>query len=194
MLEPDSFIDSNDYCHVQPGEYSENGILFSAYVNIMTDLTLTPKNTQKITDGKVWFDPNPDDMNKPDCHFSHDNMSAMYFFATRDSVKNLPTCYWNGRIRTIHPRDLIFYTMIKRRWKFLQILLVPDMFVSLLRPPTDTSGKLLWLMRSITIINKLGSSFLFNIYMWYMADKLNAALYMYFKNPNHPIHTRRLTE
>lgn len=196
MIETDSYIDTNELCHVRPGEYSENGVLFSAYINIFTDLTLTPQRIQKFTDeGEVWFDPNPDDINRPDCHFSHDNMTGLYYHATRDTVQNLPTIRWNRRF-WLHPRDILFYSIVKKKGSlnFLIPLLIPFLVVSCLRADKHTSGKLLWFLRGIILLDKCRNFIIINMVLYFLGDKMNDILHTYFKDENHPIHVRRLRE
>jgi hypothetical protein len=158
----DGWWDNSGMVHVREGEYSENGPLFTAeywMLRLLSD-QLSVENKQQITstinniiqDG--WYNPNPNDENEPDCHFSHDNMTGLYVLHKLAGLdcNNLPTSKWNERW-WLHPRDIAFYTLMKENLCSklftipLLLLLLGASLVSCSANRGRTSGKMMWWLR-----------------------------------------------
>ena len=161
VIQLHEYWDEYSLLHVKRGQFSENGVLFATQYyllrflnqNISVKDMLDAQDTFHNTIKKGFFDPNPSDDNKEDCHFSHDNMTALYCLGhlLGMDLKKLPISLWNGR-NWYHPRDLIFYNVMQENK--LSYLLMPLLciisFVSALSSKGRTSGKmLLWLRLNI---------------------------------------------
>lgn len=162
-MEINEYMDENGLIHNLPFQLagkSENGPLFTAtYVlfkllenNAYNPLILfTPGVVQDPVSSAYHADPSTNGM-----HFSHDNMTGMYIwkYCSFFTVASLPTFKWNNKL-WLHPRDVIFYSMMKGSIiaSLLGLLLFPFMIAySMRKPNEDTSGKCLWLLRLLTLM------------------------------------------
>jgi len=199
------------YVHAKRGEMSENGPLFTAEVELCNkilnnDRTGLVEGFLNNSTKKGFYDPNPLDDNSPTAHFSHDNMTGLYSMATvfgfSGYISSFPVYKWNSRF-WLHPRDLIFYSLLKG--SFVAKLLLPVLFVmamvSVKKPRQDTSGKCLWFVRFLTMkyskcsITNVAGSIFFNA-ISKMLEKEHGpkpfedVFSIYFKDKGHPIHAR----
>ena len=150
----DGFWDENNLLHVKKGEYTENGVLFTAHYIMLQKLLgqewfdRLPKKVIKPN----FFDPNPSDDNVDDVHFSHDNMTGMYSMI--GGGFSLPIYRWNKRW-WLHPRDTIFYSIMHENKLFYIFLPVIALmaWISCRKERKDTSGKCLWWLRLQTMKN-----------------------------------------
>ena len=208
-----SFFDENRLLHVKKGEYSENGPLFSAHYNMLCSLLGKPEETKQprgIIKDK-WFDSNPAHDNDENTHFSHDNMTGLYFLAMFFVEWDAPTIKWNNRF-WLHPRDTIFYSIMNYRklsYLFLPIIAIMA-WVSCRTERGRTSGKCMWWLRLQTLKlhdNKLVSWFGEKLYKritntvkknHYMHDRESIqfsspwvdVFSIYFSEADHPVNVK----
>jgi len=214
MSDFNGWFDLNNLLHVRQGEYSENGPLFTAeywLTRLLNDGYLSDASKSAISlsilqiceDG--WYNPQPNDNNEPDCHFSHDNMTGLYALCKLAdiSVADLPVLKWNNRW-WLHPRDIVFYTLMKEG-KWLDLLLLPLFGVLLLAALHScstirgrTSGKMLWWTRwNILMLHKSKRISTLSRLSWYVCEKLLKIRHgdkpmidvvsIYFKEEGHPV-------
>lgn len=210
-----SFWDNEGLLHVEPNQDSENGILFATEFHLSEKLLGNKLDSAKIsiainrTERIGWFDPLPSGDNQPWCHFSHDNMTALYClrFLHGYSVQRLPIIEWNNnkdleRINNywLHPRDILFYLIMKeKKWSYIGIILLGIMsLITCSAKRERTSGKCLWWMR-LNILS-LHSSNLVRTISKYILTVITKLLQkehgknpwidifnIYFRNPDHPV-------
>jgi hypothetical protein len=199
-----SFWDEYGLLHVQPNEPSENGILFASEYYALEKI-----HGQHIYNGENaivsthmyddWYVANPPEKGE---HFSHDNMTGLkcLMYNIYGTEQGTPILKWNGRF-WLHPRDIIFYSALRLEGLcgfLLSLLLLPFLFVSLMRPRENTSGKCLWFLRLTTMHMSLCpwlssvagpmlylSTFILSIR--HGNEPWDDIFSIYFKNPNHPI-------
>ena len=214
MSEFNGFFDTNNMLHVRQGEYSENGPLFTAeywLARLLKDGKLSDASInaielsilQIIEDG--WFNPQPDDDNDENCHFSHDNMTGLYTLCKliKMDCNTLPILKWNNRW-WLHPRDLAFYSIMKGNLcsklfllPLLALLLVMALH-SCLKSQGITSGKMMWWLRwkilslhTSAIVSKISKI------SWWICEKILERTHgknpmseisaIYFKEEGHPV-------
>lgn len=207
----EGYFDKYGLLHVDKGVYSENGILFLAEfltlkklngeldaqgVSLALSASLACKKYEE--DNEFWIDPNPSDNNVPDVHLSHDNLTGMYALHKLCglSVNTLFVNKLNRRI-WLHPRDLLFYTIMKNRsiGKYLVPLLIFFIIPSIIKPREVTSGKCLWFLR-LHLLDIIYSSFITRSLLWltnhilkhdHGSTPFKDVFSIYFKNVDHPI-------
>lgn len=162
-MNKDTFWDKYGLLHVERGKTSENGILFATefhYAKSISDnyfdgsLALYAiQSTMRTLHGEDYYEENPLLGLATDDHFSHDNMTALYALARicnqQDLIERLPVIHWNNR-PWLHPRDILFYLLMKEI-SWLQplllvlsvVLLLPISYLSCSRRREHTSGKML---------------------------------------------------
>ena len=129
----------------------ENGILFTAYHSLWggkdaANYFKAINSCRDISSGH--FGANPPD--KP-TRFSHDNMKGLYYLCFRydkTMLKTLPTFRWNGKFN-IHPNTWMVLLAAKHLWA--KVLFKPFIYFMiwysyLFSPPSDTSGRNLWVL------------------------------------------------
>jgi len=214
MSEFNGFFDTNNMLHVRQGEYSENGPLFTAeywLARLLKDGKLSDASInaielsilQIIEDG--WFNPQPDDDNDENCHFSHDNMTGLYTLCKliKMDCNNLPILKWNNRW-WLHPRDLAFYSIMKENLcsKLFSLPLLALLLVMALHSCSKsqgiTSGKMMWWVRwkilslhTSVIVSKISKI------SWWICEKILERTHgknpmseisaIYFKEEGHPV-------
>ena len=213
-MEFNGFFDTNNMIHVRQGEYSENGPLFTAeywLARLLKDGKLSDASInaielsilQIIEDG--WFNPQPDDDNDENCHFSHDNMTGLYTLCKliKMDCNNLPILKWNNRW-WLHPRDLAFYSIMKENLcsKLFSLPLLALLLVMALHSCSKsqgiTSGKMMWWVRwkilslhTSVIVSKISKI------SWWICEKILERTHgknpmseisaIYFKEEGHPV-------
>jgi len=213
-MEFNGFFDTNNMIHVRQGEYSENGPLFTAeywLARLLKDGKLSDASInsielsvlQIIEDG--WYNPQPDDDNDEDCHFSHDNMTGLYTLCKliKMDCNNLPILKWNNRW-WLHPRDLAFYSIMKGNLcsKLFSLPLLALLLVMALHSCSKsqgiTSGKMMWWVRwkilslhTSVIVSKISKI------SWWICEKILERTHgknpmseisaIYFKEEGHPV-------
>ena len=211
---PDSYFDENSLLHVKRGEYSENGVLFTAHYQMLSRLLGKVGGTTHDRMGvyrtfgyneitrKHFFDPNPAHDNDENSHFSHDNLTGLHCYMKTigdNAINRLPTFRWNNR-NWLHPRDIIFYSIMKeKKWAYLlSLVLVIASVISCVAPRGKTSGKCLWWLRLQTLklhpnklLSLIGSSTLKlveNVMSKEHGDKVWIDTFsIYFAEPDHPV-------
>lgn len=199
-----SFFDKYNLLHVEPNQFSENGVLFNSEYSLLSHLIGKKYNSiyLPIINRNTWFDPNPSDNNDENCHFSHDNMTGLYTLYKLQGLdcNELPTIKWNEG-HWLHPRDIIYYSILKeKKWTYLLVLLL-GLFscITCLKTRQITSGKCLWWLRWHTMKYLHSSKFI--RFSAHCMLKLNEHMLrkehgeevwkdifsIYFKNPEHPI-------
>lgn len=200
-----SFWDKYGLLHVQPNVPSENGILFASEFYALERVHNHPiyegENALLATQiDLVTYQANPPQMGE---HFSHDNMTGYkclhYNLYGNDGLT--PILKWNNRW-WLHPRDIIFYLILRLEGLcgfLLLLLLLPFLLFSLMSVRGNTSGKCLWFLRLVTLsmsqcpwlstlstlyilISNLILTFRHGPEPWIDIFKI------YFANPMHPIH------
>ena len=214
MSEFYGWFDTNAMLHVRQGEYSENGPLFTAeywLARLLKDGKLSVEHIDKIiltllmVEKYDWFDPQPNDDNDENCHFSHDNMTGVYALhkVANMPVDHLPVLKWNNRF-WLHPRDLAFYSIMKGNLcsklfllPLLALLLVMALH-SCLKSQGITSGKMMWWLRwkilslhTSVIVSKISKI------SWWICEKILTRTHgknpmreissIYFKEEGHPV-------
>ena len=165
-----SFYDEYNLVHCKPKEVSENASLFTAEWLLLEQMTqensgmaLEIAATSMIS--TLW---NPEEGRYQDrggvagYHWSHDNMTGIYAMSSINGW--LPKSGLEKQTTTpnrfIHPRDILFYGMVERRWwatlayPLVYLLLLVFSIQPCLKPVGSTSGKLLWFVRARTMINE----------------------------------------
>ena len=218
MSDFSGWFDLNNMLHVRQGEYSENGPLFTAeywLARLLNDGYLSDASKSAISlsilqiceDG--WYNPQPDDLNDENCHYSHDNMTGLYALCKLAdiSVADLPVLKWNNRW-WLHPRDIVFYTLMKMNGEKLWIniplgllyllILLPASLHSCFQERWRTSGKMLWWTRwNILMLHKSKMISTLSRLSWYVCEKLlkirhgdkpmTDVVSIYFKEEGHPV-------
>ena len=199
MEDSNSFFDKFGLLHTHRGVYSENGPLFTAHYLMLNTMLKTGKygSLKPIIAirERTWFNPNPSHDNDENCHFSHDNMTGLYSMcATLGVDYSLPTMKWNNRY-WLHPRDTIYYNILKGRKLFY--LGLPLLYImariSCSAPEGETSGKCMWWLRLNTLIEmKIHRSKILQAFGRYTLKKVNEdwsdVFSIYFAVEDHPLH------
>ncbi len=198
------FWDNNNLLNAYRNEkFGENSLLYTYEYLLLTedkdisDLLLSAINRSQISDGLYHQHPtNYEQM-------AHDQLTAIvcYFYKTKDPRLKI---VWGEILRQkfhydiitpdkpeklLHPRDVIFYgCLVGNVWtRLLSPLLVIMMVVTLLGKKEDTSGKLLWWTRVMSLEGKIKKWLFLKIAPILMRQSYEEVFAFYFKDEDHPI-------
>lgn len=201
MIDLTDWLDEDNFVHLYPHpvrNQSENGPLFTAHVNLFTPTKPYFRALMNQYNFRYYF-ANGLSANR---HFSHDNMTGLYSLCITNNMhsllQKLPIMKWNDRW-WLHPRDISFYNLIKRKNLWALPLFVLVLFLasvhSFVQPKERTSGKCMWFNR-IRTLRKVYTSRI-SLGMLTLWERLGLKLakaswseifQIYFKNKDHPIH------
>ena len=158
------YIDKHCLTHVLPYTFSENGILFTAYMAALglvsvAEAKIALHHTERIDpQGRRCFDPQPFDDNHSKTHFSKDNMLGVYYlrhFVGRD-FKGLPNFAWNGD-KSRNPIAGIFFKSCKSKcaYFFFKYIMYAASKITYKKERKHSSGKMRWILKW-DLLQKLG--------------------------------------
>ena len=198
------WLDSDNYIHLHKSpnvNQSENGPLFTAHVNLYkyTKPDLKAICGYSVLTNKMYFRANR--LSASD-HFSHDNMTGLYSLCITGQyytlLNRLPTFKWNNRW-WLHPRDICFYLLVRRKLCLASPLFVLVLFLASLHSFAQekgrTSGKLMWHTRLRTL-RKVYTSRI-SLSMLRLWERIGLSLSkqtweevsrIYFTDRDHPLH------
>jgi hypothetical protein len=201
MLIADSFWDSDGLLHVQPGESSENGMLFTFEHAMVANIKVPDGQMNNIYQIHKAGDHFKQNTYGPDSDLaSHDNITGMLMYAVNDldrwndgAIDDFKSrIYHSNYLR--HPRDIVTYASVFW-WRPLSHLLLPFHFFTCYRhykvrngvKIVKTDGEKLAFLR----MTAFGSAFQMKVCTWLLkrrfGEKPWARVYeTYFKNVNHP--------
>lgn len=198
------FWDDNGLLNAYKDEkYGENSLLYTLEYLLITndpsinELLLSAIDRSQISDGLYRQHPtNTDQM-------AHDQLTAIvcYFYKIKDSRLEI---IWkeilkqnyhydiitpNKPEKLLHPRDVIYYgCLVGNKWaQLLSPLLVVMMVFTLLGKKEDTSGKLLWWTRVMSLRGKIKKWLFLKIAPLLMRQSFKEVFAFYFKDTAHPI-------
>ena len=198
------WLDSDNYIHLHMDpnvNQSENGPLFTAHINLYqnTNPDLKAICGYSVLYNKMYFRAN---RLSSSTHFSHDNMTGLYSLCILGNyyslLRKLPILKWNDRW-WLHPRDICFYLLCKRRFLWLSPLFVSVLLLASLHSFAQdkgrTSGKLLWHLRLRTLRKVYTSRIALTMLRFWERIGLSLAgqtwkdiSSIYFTNKDHPLH------
>lgn len=198
------FWDDNGLLNAYKDEkFGENSLLYTLEYLLITgdqavdQLLCSAINRCQISDGLYYQHPTNFEQ------MAHDQLTAIvcYFYLKRYSRLNL---VWDQILKQnyhydiitpdkpeklLHPRDVIFYgCLVGNKWaQLLSPLLVVMMIVTLLGKKEDTSGKLLWWTRVMSLRGKIKKWIFLKVAPLLMRQSYEEVFAFYFKDPEHPI-------
>jgi hypothetical protein len=198
------FWDDNGLLNAYSEEkYGENSLLYTLEYLLLTNdqatngLLFSAINRSQISDGLYHQHPTNFDQ------MAHDQLTAImcYFYMIKDSrletvwKEILKQNYHYDIIipdkpeKLLHPRDVIFYGCLAGNiWaRLLSPLLVAMMVITLLGKKENTSGKLLWWVRVMSLRGKIKKWLFLKVAPMLMRQSYKEVFAFYFKDPAHPI-------
>lgn len=202
----EEWLDSDGFLHIKKNpslEGSENGPLFTAELMLCLHILNKPQipypSLYKLNREGVYYTTSISTRER----ISHDNCTGIYVINKLENpraIPLLPTMDWGrGWFSDIkHPRDVIFYNLMKERVLFIPLLpiLLIISLISCNSPKERTSGKMLvWTrLNALMLCENIIISNFAKISFWFcekLVNKRNGSYYevskIYFQEPDHPV-------